>query len=391
VTGVDATSTPAGSVRVLTVIGSLRPGGAETFVANVLPLVRDLGVYVEVCALERTGPLLAPLEKAGIRVHDTPFPRAASRLNSVAMLRSMKAIRRIIKAGRFDIVHTYLYSSDVLGVTAARLAGCRRIIISRQSMHGWVHEPRRFLHAVEQVTNLFANEVIACSNAALKDAERHERVLPAIRTVIYNAVDAGAFGPARPGRGGPLRLVTVGALAHRKGQEYAIEAMADVTRSGVSATLDLVGGGPDEEMLRRKVAGAGLHDRVTFSGEQNDPRPHLARADVFLLPSRQEGFSVALLEAMASALPAIVTDVGGNAEALVDGKGGRVVPPLQPGPMAAAISELSNNRERLGEMGGFNRHRVEELFSLKASARRLADWYTNGPPPRVAQGAPPGA
>jgi glycosyltransferase involved in cell wall biosynthesis len=59
--------------------------------------------------------------------------------------------------------------------------------------------------------------------------------------------------------------------------------------------------------------------------------------------------------------------------------------------MAAAISELSNKRERLGEMGGFNRHRVEELFSLKASARRLADWYTNGPPPRVAQGAPPGA
>jgi glycosyltransferase involved in cell wall biosynthesis len=157
----------------------------------------------------------------------------------------------------------------------------------------------------------------------------------------------------------------------------------------VSATLDLVGGGPDEEMLRRKVSQAGLQDRVTFSGEQNDPRPHLARADVFLLPSRQEGFSVALLEAMASALPAIVTDVGGNAEALVDGKGGRVVPPLQPGPMAAAISELSRERDRLGQMGAFNRHRVEELFSLGASARRLADWYTNGPPPRVARGAPP--
>jgi glycosyltransferase involved in cell wall biosynthesis len=334
--------------------------------------------------------LLVPLQKAGIRVHDTPFPRAASRLNSVAMLRSVKAIRRIIKSGRFDIVHTYLYSSDVLGVTAARLAGCRRIIISRQAMHVWIHEPRALLHAVEQITNRFASELIACSNATLKDAETHERVLPAIRTVIYNAVDVSAFRPPGSVHGGPLRLVTVGALAHRKGQEYAIEAMADVTRSGVNATLNLVGGGPDEEMLRRKVARAGLNDRVTFSGEQNDPRPHLACADVFLLPSRQEGFSVALLEAMASALPAIVTDVGGNSEALVDGKGGRVVPPFQPGPMAAAISELSRRRESLGEMGGFNRHRVEELFSLEASARRLADWYTKGPPPRVAQGAPPG-
>jgi glycosyltransferase involved in cell wall biosynthesis len=386
---VDSRS-PEARLRVLTVIGSLRTGGAETYVANVTPALKAHGVHMEICALERTGPLLGPLEERGIRIYDTPFPRRTAPLNSVRMLWTVEALRRIIRAGRFDVVHTHLYSSDVLGAVAARLAGCRRVIISRHALHSWIHEPKLLLHGVEQVTNLLVNELIACSKAVLRDAEAHERLLPRIRTVIYNGVDFGAYQPVPTHVEGPLRLVTVGALAHRKGQEYAIQAMAQVINAGTDATLCLVGAGPDEAMLRRMVAEAGLRDRVTFAGQQDDPRPFLADADVFLLSSRQEGFSVALLEAMASALPAIVTDVGGNAEALVDGKGGRVVPPLQPGPMAAAISELSRNRESLREMGGFNRRRVRELFSLEASARRLADWYTNGPPPRVAPGAPPG-
>jgi glycosyltransferase involved in cell wall biosynthesis len=184
--------------------------------------------------------------------------------------------------------------------------------------------------------------------------------------------------------------VTVGALAPRKGQEYAVEALAILARSGVKATLELVGTGPDEAMLRRKVADAGLHDLVTFAGQQEDPRPYLKHADVFLLPSRQEGFAVALLEAMASALPAIATDVGGNAEALIDGKGGRIVPPQQPEAIAGAIADLASDRPRLPEMGRFNRQRITEKFSIEASARCLADWYIHGPLPRNKGASPAG-
>ncbi len=82
---------------------------------------------------------------------------------------------------------------------------------------------------------------------------------------------------------------------------------------------------------------------------------------------------------MASGLPCVATDSGGSREALVDGQGGRLVPPDPRAELAPAVLELARDRRRLPEMGRFNRQRVKELFSLEESARRLADWYLNGP------------
>jgi len=365
-------------VRVLSVIGNLMLGGTESYVARMAREIKKYGVDMEICALELEGPLLRSLEESGIRVHGTPYASRIQQSNTLTLARTVNAIRRIVAEGRFDIVHTYLFWSDVLGVSGARLAGCHRVIESRRSLHDWTHSPSAFFHGLEQITNLFAHELIANSRVALLDAEAHERWLPRIRTVLYNGVDVEDYQPAQIRVDGPLRIVTVGALAPRKGQEYAIEALALLIASGVDATLELIGSGPDDAMLRRKASDAGVADRVTFAGEQLDPRPHLTGADLFLLPSRQEGFSNALLEAMASALPVVATDVGGNAEAIADGVGGRIVPPQQPEAMAAAITELATDRRQLVEMGRANRRRVAELYTLEASARNLADWYING-------------
>jgi glycosyltransferase involved in cell wall biosynthesis len=362
-------------VRVLSVIGNLSVGGAENYLTRVARDVKDYGVHMEVCALERAGPKVTELENSGIRVHGTPYPNRTQHSNSVTLLRTVDSIRRIVRNGRFDIVHTYLFWSDVLGVAGAKLAGCRRIIVSRRALHSWAHSKSALFHGLEQLSNVMADELIANSRAVLRDVEEHEKHLPAIRTVIYNGIDIEEYRPARRTADGRLRLVTVGALAPRKGQEYAIEALAMLERQGIDATLDLVGSGPDEARLRRNVAAAGLDGRVNFAGEQVDPRPYLARADIFVLPSRQEGFSNAILEAMASGLPVVATSVGGNAEAVIDGKGGLIVPPEDGPALAAAIGTLAKNRPKLEEFGRYNRSRVADRFSLKASVRQLADWY----------------
>ena len=378
-------------MRVLALVGSLTVGGTERYVARLAPAIKSLGIDIEVCALDPTGPMRDELEAAGIQVHGTRLIDWRHRRDTAIVLRTINEIRRLIKSRRYDVVHTYLFWSDFLGVAGARLAGCPRIIVSRRALHSWVHPQSAFFHGLEQVTNLFANELIANSQAVLKDAEAHERLLPSIRTVVYNGVDVRRYQCGQPSLEGPLRLVTVGALAPRKGQEYAIAALALLTKSGLEATLVLVGAGPDEALLRRKASEAGVGDLVSFAGEQLDPRPYLARADIFVLPSRQEGFSNALLEAMASALPVVATDVGGNSEALVDGEGGRIVPPQQPEAIAAAIAELAIDRRNLTEMGLFNRERVTELFSLEASARHLADWYLGEPQKRTPSQAPAGS
>jgi glycosyltransferase involved in cell wall biosynthesis len=334
---------------------------------------------MEICALEKEGPHLQDLEAGGIVVHGTPYPSRTYRSDTMTLLRTVNCIRSIVKAGRFDVVHTSLFWADVLGVAGARLAGSPRVIISRQALHGWTHGPQAGFHWLEQFSNLFAHELIADSAAVMEDAQRHERFLPSRRAVIHSGVDVGIYSPARPRLEGPLRMVHLGALAPRKGQEYAIEAMALLREAGVQTTLTLVGSGPDEAMLRQKVADTGLDEKVTFAGAHADPRSFLIDADLFVYPSRMEGAGFALLEAMASALPVVASRVGGIPEALVDGKGGRLVPPEDSAALARAIGDLARDRSKLAEMGSFNRDRIDQKFSLDATVRQLADWYRFGP------------
>lgn len=372
-------ASPPGALRVLAVVGSLWLGGAEAQVARVAVAIRKFGVDMEICALEREGPHLKDLEERGIVVHGTPYPTRTYRSDTMTLLRTVNTIRQIVRSGNFDVVHTHLFWADVLGVAGARLAGCPRVIVSRLALHGWTHGPQIGFHWLEQLSNLFAHELIANGDSVMVSAERHERFLPARRTVIRSGVEFGRYPEARRGLNGPLRMIHVGALQPRKGQEYAIGAVALLRDAGIQTTLTLVGSGSDEAMLRQKVADAGLEEVVTFAGPQADPRGLLTGADLFVFPSRQEGFAIALLEAMAHGLPVVATAVGGNSEALVDGKGGRLVPPQDVPALAAAIAELARDRSKLAEMGRFNRARVANEFSLEATVRQLAKWYLSGP------------
>lgn len=369
-------------IRVLSVVGGLDVGGAENYLRRIVPLLRRYGVTVDICALARTGPLLADMEAEGTVVHGTSFIRhhkPAYNLRNIPVLAAtVRDIKRILTEGAYQIVHTYLFEADMVGIPAALMAHVKRKIVSRRNLHAWRHAPNPLEHALELGCNIVADELIANSQRVLLDAERHERFLPRHRTVIYNGVDVNRVDAARPRARGPLRLVTVGALDPRKGQEYVVSALSAVRSNGLDARLVLVGAGRDEMMLRQTAERAGVVEHVDFVGER-DPRPFLAGADMFVLPSRQEGFSNALLEAMAAGLPIVATDVGGNAEAAGGSAGARIVPPCDASALAAGISDLAAQRRKLAELGRLNRERVEREFTLELSAERLASWYLAGP------------
>jgi glycosyltransferase involved in cell wall biosynthesis len=369
-------------MRVLTVIGNLSVGGAEIYISRVARAIHPYGVQLEICTLERSGALLQELEQAGVTVHGTRFTfrrRHAHPLRLMPTLfRTVADIRALVRSGRYDIVHTYLYVADLLGTVGARLAGCPRIIVSRRALHAWRHGRNPLEHAFELGTNVLAHELIANSRAVLEDAERFEQVLPRYRTVVYNGVEVSSYPQARLGSRGRLELITVGALSPRKGQEYALRALRSVLDAGVESRLTLVGAGSDEALLRGLAIEMSVAEHVVFAGERSDPRPYLAASHIFVLPSRQEGFSNALLEAMASGLPAVATDVGGNAEALQEG-GGAIVPPADSLAIANAIISLAADRAGLRDRGRYNRERAGAVFSIEASVRSLAEWYLNGP------------
>jgi rhamnosyl/mannosyltransferase len=194
--------------------------------------------------------------------------------------------------------------------------------------------------------------------------------------VVPLGVDAQRFIPPPAPFEGPPTLLFVGRLRYYKGLDTLLRAMVELP----DVQLKVVGSGPMEMEWRALSASLGVEHRVTFLGEVPDARlPALyRRAHLFVLPAnaRSEAFGMVLLEAMASGLPCVSTEVGtGTSWVVRDGVTGRVVPPEAPGVLAAAIERLLQDPARLRAMGEAARARVELEFTLPRMMDRVMAVY----------------
>jgi glycosyltransferase involved in cell wall biosynthesis len=156
-----------------------------------------------------------------------------------------------------------------------------------------------------------------------------------------------------------------------------VEAAARLRQSDPRMHLLLVGEGPEEEALRQQVAHLGLTGAVTFAGyvPQEDMGQYYRAADVFALASDFDNSPNVVLEAMACGLPVVATDVGGVSEYVMAGRGGTLVDRGDACMLARVLGGWLSDAGRSREAGAFNRQRVLEHFSWRASAQRLLDVY----------------
>ncbi len=191
--------------------------------------------------------------------------------------------------------------------------------------------------------------------------------------VIYNAVDTDFFAPRkrskRP-RGRPLTLISTGRLIERKGYHFLLRALARM--DGVR--LRLIGGGNQEDALAALAGELGVDVELLGPQPRSAVRELLVDADLFVMPSLNEGMSNAVLEAMACGLPVVATDVGGSRE-LIDGNG-IIVERGEPAPLAEAIRVYLSNRDLIGKHGAASRRRALSM-SVAAMAGRYADLYAS--------------
>ncbi|MFT4580630.1 MAG: glycosyltransferase involved in cell wall biosynthesis [Gammaproteobacteria bacterium] len=211
------------------------------------------------------------------------------------------SLRSHIKSFRPSVVQAHLARAASLGGRAARSLG----IPSVAKTHNYVNLKyyRRIDHLVpttaKQTEYLLANGV------------RRDKL-----TQIPNFSSIAPMPRAEAARGGPLRVVAIGRLVHKKGFDVLLNALAATLRSGSNISLEIAGDGPELTALTNQVAELGLRSNVTFLGWHASVESCLARADVFVLPSRDEPFGIVCLEAMALGIPIIATRTDGPMEIL---------------------------------------------------------------------------
>jgi phosphatidylinositol alpha-1,6-mannosyltransferase len=205
------------------------------------------------------------------------------------------------------------------------------------------------------------------------EADMIRAVDPAIAVrLVPNGVQLDAFSPAAIPHGGPLRVLCVARLIERKGQQHLLAATRRLMDEGLDLAVELVGTGDAEPELRGLVARLGLEDCVTFAGYV--PRERIAEryaaAHVFVLPSYNEGMSVATLEAMAAGLPLLVTRTGGTVELVAEGVNGLTFAWADIDTLAAHLRRLADDRGLARQMGAASRARAR-AFTWDAAAERL--------------------
>lgn len=169
--------------------------------------------------------------------------------------------------------------------------------------------------------------------------------------------------------------VFVGRLAPEKGLNSLVDAWPAVLSVFPKATLTLVGEGPERPSLEARVAGLGLGGSVLLAGAVDDPTAALRAADLFVLPSREEGMSVALLEAMALGVPLVASSIPGNRRLIQDFQHGRLAPPDDPAGFARVVIEQWSQFDRAVHMSRSARDRVRAEYSIQAVARKHLDLF----------------
>jgi glycosyltransferase involved in cell wall biosynthesis len=299
-------------------------------------------------------------------------------------MRTALQFRDIVRRENVSIVHTFFETSDLWAAPIARLSGCPVLVSSRRDMGILRTRKHRFAYPI--VNRLF-DRVLTVSDEVRSYALNNDHLPPHRVETLYNGVDLETLD-AKAVQDGvrlslglkPTSLVvsTLANIRYVKGIDVFARAAARVCLAYPDAVFLVVGGVLEPETFRKLqalVGSLGIKNNFRFLGTMSNPYPVLAASDVFCLPSRNEGFSNALIEAMGSRLPCVATRVGGNAEALTDGVNGFLVESEDEDAMADRLLRLLREPELRREMGRAARQTVESRFSMNAMMTRLINIY----------------
>lgn len=372
---------------VLHVVETLEHGGAERIVVDLANRLAPRGRSA-ICCVKRRGELARELDP---RVDCFMLDKAEGNDARIPF-----RLARRVRADSFDVVHTHAWGVFLEGAFAAWWAGVRHVhtahgpYLSHGS--GPVQRIKAGLRrALERLAARRCHRFVGVSEPISTDMREAMDLPPDRIETVHNGVDCERSGVALASpfaaATGP-KLITVGRLVAIKEQELMLEALVVVRDRHPGARLVIVGDGPERQRLERRVEELRLGSMVCFLGFRNDVAQQLAEADVFLLNSRYEGISIALLEAMRAGLPIVATRVGGIPETVVDNESALLVEAGDAVGLTAAIERLASSPNLVTRLVANGHARVREQFSTAAMVRRYAEVHGEVADVRPLDGAP---
>lgn len=351
-------------MNIIHLLTSLNVGGTEKF---LLTLVQHqvLNHQLEIIVMKEEGTVASLLRHNGFQV---------SKISSLFRLYSH------LKNKKVDILHTHLFRANIIGRIIGTLAGVNIIVSSQQSIDAW-KKPWHWW--IERFSARYVHRIIANSYAA-KNALIHKGGIPENKIYVsYIGIDLKTFKPTKD----PLQIYEelhiphekkivayIGRLHREKGSHYIPGIIEKTISRDKKIIFLIIGTGPLQNYVKKNVGIKKLSEYVIMLDERMDVANIMNASSVFFLPSCEESFANAALEAMAMAKPVVITDVGGNRELVETGIDGFLVPPHNPEAVAERILELLSDTDRASAIS-INARKKAETFDMDETLKTIDAVY----------------
>ena len=367
--------------------------GLETLLLPQIDYLRGLGLTVHAAC--SPDPRVEGLRARGYTIHEIPIGR---KITPGPNSKSVLELGRLMRAEKYDLVHTHAPVASVLGRVAAKLAGVERIVYTAHGFYFHDAMPRQkyaLYHGIEKSVAQITDRILVQSQEDYDTAITTGLGSAGKIRYLGNGIDLSRFDPAAtsnetrarlrrelgiPEGGSPILGIT-GRITEEKGFRELAEALSLLRGEFPEAHLVVIGGQLSTERdafqdeLVDFIGDKGFEAHVTFTGFREDVADLLGLLNAFVLPSYREGLPRSVLEAMAMELPVVATNIRGCREAVSNEVTGLLVPTKDSRQLAAAIARILADQALARRFGRAGRERVATMFDERFVFARLEKCY----------------
>ena len=360
--------------RILHIITGLEVGGAETNLSRLVPSLEKT-FENRICCLIGRGSMGEKFEKNNIPVYYLDIKNIFDFFNPFVILK----FRKILRDFKPEIIETYLIHSDLFGRVWGRIFGLKKTICNhRGSLLQW-----GWLSFFDKITSFLVTKYVFQTPSAQKEISKKLSINLEKTVVIPNVVDMKDFDfeidknkkiEELGIEEGNINIVTISNLRKGKGHQYLIEAFGEIYSKGYeNINLIIVGDGDQRPILETLANACKAKDNIYFLGHRSDVLEILKISDIFVLPTLAEGMSNAIMEAMASQLPIITTNIGVNKDLVKNDHSGVLVPIKDSRAIGDSLIKLLENSQKRKTLGENAFQDIKNNYSLDIVCSKIVN------------------